>query len=409
MGDWIYYISYMKMSEIAKRVSRAQSFYDSEILDEALQRELEGVRAQKIEHYLLSQNQRFFNSLVIGTYGGDPQWTEVKLNDSAKNPIASGEFEGVLGFLTLTGQENLFAIDGQHRVEGIRVTMEHHPELGAEEVPIIIVRGIEKSDRTSDPIGFQRTRRLFSTLNRYAKPVSKKAIITLDEDDAMAIITRRLIEENPLFRGKKLSLSHSSSLPANDMRALTNINTLYEALNTYFITSPKSSWDEFKRFYPGEDKIDELYQSAVALWSTFCKYLDELREIRDSEPDEKVAAKYRRVDGGNILFRPIGLLLYIKIVRLLVDHEKLSLDEAVERVSKIPRDLSKVPWADLLWNTAGKRMLTDSVNRRAAEKMLFHAVGGKLEVLKTDTTQLCKDIAAIKGTEPNTVKLFQIS
>ncbi|MDR2720506.1 MAG: hypothetical protein LBC03_06875, partial [Nitrososphaerota archaeon] len=269
--------------------------------------------------------------------------------------------------------------------------------------------GIEKSERSADPTGFQRTRRLFSTLNRYAKPVSKKAIITLDEDDAMAIITRRLIEEKPLFQGKKLSLSHSSSLPVNDTRALTNINTLYEALNTYLITGQKSSWDEFKRFYPGEDKVDKLYQSAVTLWETFCKYFDELREIRDSEPDEEVAAKYRLADGGNILFRPIGLLLYIKIVRLLRNHEKLSLDEAVERVSKIPRDLTKAPWADLLWNTAGKRMLTDSVNRRAAEKMLFHAVGGKLDVLKTDTTQLCKDIAAIKGTEPNTVKLFQIS
>jgi DNA sulfur modification protein DndB len=79
MGDWIYYITYMKMGEIAKRVSRAQSFYSSKILEELLQRDLEGERARKIEQYLISQKQRFFNSLVIGTYGGDPQWNEVAL------------------------------------------------------------------------------------------------------------------------------------------------------------------------------------------------------------------------------------------------------------------------------------------------------------------------------------------
>ena len=145
------------------------------------------------------------------------------------------------------------------------------------------------------------------------------------------------------------------------------------------------------------------------MWEAFCKYFAELREIRDSKPSDEVAAKYRIVDGGNILFRPIGLLMYIKIVRLLMDHCRLSLDQAVEKVSEVPRELSADPWANLLWNIAGRRMLTGSVNRRAAEKMLFHAVGGNLDVLKSNVAQLHKDIAAIKQIDPKDVKLFQIS
>ena len=50
----------------------------------------------------------------------------------------------------------------------------------------------------------ERTRRLFTTLNRYAKPVKKSEIIALDEDDIIAIITRELVEKYPLFREKFL-------------------------------------------------------------------------------------------------------------------------------------------------------------------------------------------------------------
>ncbi len=412
MGDWIYYITYMKMEAIANRISRAQTLYDSKILEELLQRDLQGQRAIKIKEYLVSQPQRFFNSLVIGTCAGDPQWTEIKLEGPLDTGVsASEDFEGILGFLTFTGKEKLFAIDGQHRVEGIRITIKDHPELGHEEIPIIIVKGIEVSERLKDPSGFQRTRRLFSTLNRYAKPVSKKAIITLDEDDAIAIITRRLIEEYALFSDGKLSLSNSSSMSSmssSDKQALTNINTLYEALNTYLIEKPKSGWDQFKRFYPGEEKVNELYASSIALWDAFCKYFNELEEVCDSNPEDEIAVKYRHVDGGNIIFRPIGLLIYVKIVRLLIEHEKLSLEKAVERVSKIPRDLSNDPWNNIVWNIAGKRMLTGAVNRKAAEKVMYHAVGGNLSVLKSGVGQLHKDIAAIRQIEVKDVRLYQI-
>lgn len=58
--------------------------------------------------------------------------------------------------------------------------------------------------------GKTRTRRIFSTLNRYAKPVGKGDIIALDEDDIVAIITRDLLEEYPLFQNKKILVSQTT-------------------------------------------------------------------------------------------------------------------------------------------------------------------------------------------------------
>ncbi len=410
MGDWIYYITFMKMKDIAQRIERTQKFYSSKalqdlVLGERLQRDVLAGRAEKIEHYLVTQQQRFFNSLVIGTFGGDPQWNEVTLDQNIdSDPNLPENFEGIIGFLTLSGSEKLFAIDGQHRVEGIKAAVKNHSDLESEEVPVIIVRGVSLPDRTKDTMGYQRTRRLFTTLNRYAKPVSKMDIIILDEDDATAIITRQLMEEYPLFINK-ISVKASTSMSVNDKRNLTSINALYEALNIYLIDKPKSGWDEFKRFYPTEEKVQELYKRSIDLWETFCKYFTQLKEARDSEPEDKIAEKYRNRNGGNVLFRPIGLQLYVKVVRHLIDHEKLSLEQAVERVSKVPMELTADPWANLIWNSSNNRIMAAPANQIATEKLIFYSVGGNLANLNSSPAKLRKEIADIREKNEEDISL----
>ena len=82
--------------------------------------------------------------------------------------------------------------------------------------------GVSKEHREDDSEGYERTRRLFSTLNRYAKPVGKKDIIALDEDDSVAIVTRLLVEDHPLFVGK-ISLGQSKNIAKSDQESLTSI------------------------------------------------------------------------------------------------------------------------------------------------------------------------------------------
>ena len=124
----------------------------------------------------------------LGFYGGSPDWYEldIRTNHLFDAEALPRELDGVLGFLRLDGTETLFAIDGQHRVEGIKQALQENAELKREEVSIIFVA------HRNDPSGMERTRRLFTTLNRYAKPVSKSEIVALDEDDILAIITREI-------------------------------------------------------------------------------------------------------------------------------------------------------------------------------------------------------------------------
>jgi DNA sulfur modification protein DndB len=123
MGDWIYYSCLMDLETISERVYYADEVHKNKQLSDMIQRRLKGGRSVEIANYLKTQSERFFNSLVIATYGGQPNWyplSYVKSRDEANelSDLPEETIESV-GFLTLRGDEKLFALDGQHRLAGI--------------------------------------------------------------------------------------------------------------------------------------------------------------------------------------------------------------------------------------------------------------------------------------------------
>ena len=81
-----------------------------------------------------------------------------------------------------------------------------------------------------DDAGKKRTRRLFSTLNRYAKQVKRSHIIALNEDDIIAIVVRMLIVEHKLFRNAKIWLG-GKNLRRNDNDNFTSLEALYDSMD----------------------------------------------------------------------------------------------------------------------------------------------------------------------------------
>ena len=75
--------------------------------------------------------------------------------------------------------------------------------MASETISVILI-----GHSTSD-IGMKKSRRIFSTLNRYAKPVKLGDIIALDEDDIVAIATRDLLETHILFTGDRMKATNT--------------------------------------------------------------------------------------------------------------------------------------------------------------------------------------------------------
>jgi DNA sulfur modification protein DndB len=122
-------------------------------------------RAVEISKYLTTNEDRFFNSLVLAVYGGRPDWLGIGII-SADTPNASllsevsEEAKDSIGFLRLSGGEKLFAIDGQHRLAGIKQAIVSDDALINEFVPAILV------GHKNTPSGVRRTRCLFASLHR---------------------------------------------------------------------------------------------------------------------------------------------------------------------------------------------------------------------------------------------------
>jgi DNA sulfur modification protein DndB len=232
MGDWMYYVTLMPFKEVAKRISVADEIHKDKGLSRMIQRKVTS-RTKDIANYLKTQDQRFFNSLILGIYGGSPKWQEIDI-DKKTNGLNEQQLDYLnrtFGILTLDGEEKIFAIDGQHRSIAIRDAIQEDVSLSEEEIAVIFVAHKQSLD------GEIRTRRLFSTLNRYAKPVSISEIIALDEEDNCAIVTRNIVEYFELLKGK-IIFNQNRSINRQNNTAFTTIIVLYDLVKILLTNAP---------------------------------------------------------------------------------------------------------------------------------------------------------------------------
>lgn len=215
IGETPYYIANLTFQQISQLVKKVDSeLHSSTSLRDEIQRSLSN-NYIKIKQYILERKDHFFNSLVLAVYDGEPIWTEIRYE-------LENEWFYNVGVLLFNGEEKIFPVDGQHRVEGIKAALRENQDLSTETISVILIGHHNTIE------GMEKSRRIFSTLNRYAKPVRLGDIIALDEDDIVAITTRMQLEENSLFEGARIKSSNSKSIPTSDKIAFTTLMTLYD-------------------------------------------------------------------------------------------------------------------------------------------------------------------------------------
>ena len=265
----------------------------------------------------------------------------LQLEDSSKH---------IFGFMCLTGSEEIFAIDGQHRVEGIKKAISHRSSLVKDQQCVIFV-----AHRKTEQ-GRTRTRRLFSTLNKYAKPVSPGELVALSEDDTFAIVTRKLIDEYKHLNIGFVPLTKTANIPAKDIRCVTTVLALYDLIRT--ISLPPRSREKRKLEIgpPEKQRVEKIYDTTCDFWNLLRKFVPAIKKVTNSQPDEELARKYRTKKGGHILFRPVGMKAFGRATRILVDRGA-RLEDAVSLLSRTTLDLNTAPWPGVLWNTVAKTMI----------------------------------------------------
>ena len=402
MGDWIYYVTLLPFAEISLRIKKTEEIHSSKLLRNMIQRALTP-RSKNIAQYLASQPQRFFNAIVVGVYDGQPEWNQLSVQKSELfDPTAlSTRVAESLGILSLRGDEKLFAIDGQHRVEGIKEFSQGVGGAGLrqleDEVCAIFV------SHRNDLDGMQRTRRLFATLNRYAKPVSLTEIIALDEDDVVAVTCRDLLERHSLFKNGRVSLAKGKAISVNDRKSFTSLPSLYQTMDTYLEEGSRSSWSAFKTVRPSpEETVSKFVEKAHDFWTRLVVAIPELKLVERLDPAENLPERFRGPNGGDLLFRAIAPPM---IARCLRKAAKFGMKEDlfIKRLAKMPRSLNEVPWKGVLWD--GSNMTIGEKNQKVAEDLILWMVNCDPKETKIRGAELKKRLALLQNKEEDDFEL----
>ena len=374
MGTWDYYIVKMQMKDIVKEVGFASEIYSNKTLDEAIQRTLNEGRVKKeIVTYLGKRSDRFFSSIVVAALGGNPTYTPVEITDDPKFALLKTPgFDTAFGVLTFDGGQKYFALDGQHRLKAIKTLIEQ-TESGLPQIPenflneeVSVIMLVRQEARDAEFMTSYR--RIFSSLNRYAKPTDADTNIIMDEDDVIAILTRRLLTEHEFFSWEgKSDTNPKLKTKGKNLKSgepfFTTLQTLY-AMNEKLLTTSIRSHQrfaskEYKQFRPPEDELDELYIELELYWNAL---LNEVKILKKDPTKMRAhdaeSGNYENHDRptDNLLFWPIGQEMFADTVRTLLNRRlppdsQLNLTEiqtCVRVLSQIDWRLHSAPWRGLL-------------------------------------------------------------
>lgn len=253
-----------------------------------------------------------------------------------------------------------------YRVKGIIEALKDNRELEDEEVPVIFIA------HKNDDAGKRRTRKLFSTLNRRAKPVGDNYQIALDEDDIAAIVTREVVEEYELFQKERLLNAKKKQIPKTNVNAFTSLIALYHC-NEYLIKDKLGLSDTqfkgYKLYRPDEKVIEDMLSYVESFWTSFIDNITVIKEYLSE--DEKPALRYRNDKGGNLLFRPIGILEFVKAAVIISKRQNKPFGDVLKEMNKIQLELDSSAWRGVVWD--GKKII-NRANLNLVRLMIMNLV-----------------------------------
>jgi len=269
--------------------------------------------------------------------------------------MADNDEQGVLagvdrefGVLTFDGTHQFFALDGQHRLRAIKDAVKKQPELGAEDIGVIVVPHFDT------PEGKQLTRRLFTNINRNAVKTSKQEDIALDEDDGFAITTRRLLDEHEFIgidgivqvfskRGEEGELKLATRQVPVSQSAWTTIGVLYDLARDLGYDLDGSMHRLSER--ATDDVLEESYQIIARRLTQMLTACGDLttRYNRAASGKELRAPKGSEND-GHAFMRPVVQVAAVRAVRHAVQQGLLTWDEALAKLKSLDWKISSAPF-----------------------------------------------------------------
>ena len=386
-GSTEYFLTSMKAQELVGKVVIPSEMegWDNMTLEEREQRDINYTRViNQIVPYLAKDKDRFFGSVIVTARGLDPDASFEHISEIATKGIPKlYQNQTVnMGFLTIDGGVQLFPLDGQHRLKALEfaISGKSHkereianvrpdPSLAEEDVSVILI-----------PYDRVKSRKIFTKVNRYAKPTTTSQNLVTDDDDIIAVLSRDTANNQNLI-GARLVKYKNNTLSDKDMY-FTTLPTLAECneaiLNAHFpkkvdrtqITEPDTA-----KLYKG--KVDEVWKFLVEHIELFSDSLEDKDEGGDDRRKE--------IRQDYLLGKPVPQACLVKVfVRLTTAPTNFTYEQAANKLNSVDWLITAKCWDRLLISggkiqTKNRVLVTDVLCCQLGEKVDNEK---KTEVLK---------------------------
>lgn len=398
---------------------------DEESAEEMKQRAPDWSRQAELATYLIQENLRKFGTILAVI---SPPWIDDPNHENwgkdGRAIVSAADFEpmdseGSLGLLDLSGAA-VYALDGQHRVMGIRGIREllegglnvkskanqvkktipkdefltkvgkdvgdlHRiltEQINIEYIPAVLM-GETKEEAS------RRVRSVFVAINSYAKKTEKGENILLSENDGFAIVARHVAHNSLLKTNEGTSRVNwkTATLRASEEVQVTTLAALRNFVQIYNKYTKKFDWEPLFKgvlpLRPSADEIDELTECCDDFLKR-CRSLpvfkrvaagDDLRTIREFPEDGSGSSE------GHLLVRPIGIpILADAVGQALVDQ---ALDLTFSKLGKFDSEggfschRTDSIFYGLTYDPTSKKMRAQQGNQDLAARALkYLLVGG---------------------------------
>ena len=377
-GQIEYYVSYMHVNDIINQVKFPQDLeeWPNMSIDEKFQREINLRRVRKdIAPYFASDATRFSGALVLAIRNHERIEFESVKEFQKVQALYRTAAEG-MGFLTFSGKEQLVPLDGQHRIKALEYAtigadkegktipgIKANKNLGNDQVAVILIRFEPKT-----------ARRIFSKINRYAKPTGKADNLITDDDDSMAVITRMLLGEDGVIPVRLVRLKGNTL--SGSAHEFTTLSTFYEANKVLFNILCASG--EGTSSDMTADQIDAHYHELREEWEGLLSNVNWWKAaLKDPEADGD--GERQRIREDTLLGKPVGQLSLVGgyVLRLQQD-DKIDRKALFERINTINWSVSDKMWEGVLTNPNG-RVMSGRTTVTKASKFIAHLLGAAFD------------------------------
>lgn len=392
LGSTEYYVITMKAGEVVSNIRIPKDVEGWEDLDieQRYQREINDIRVKNlIAPYLANDKDRFFGSLLVTMQNSDGIIFEPLTDVATRLPVAYKTPASGAGFLTLTGGEIMFPIDGQHRLRALKYAIDGKDssgkdlpnfnassELAQEDVVIILFK-----------FDTETSRKIFTKVNKYAKPTTKAQNLITDDDDVIAVITRKVAND---VIGARMVNFRNNTLNNNSVE-FTTLAILYECVGSIL----DAIYGKIDKITRPDNRTEKLYfQSAKTEFTNLVENIDHFKTILthiDEEGDERRKELRTQI----LLAKPIAQLCLIKAfleIRYSIKTEDGRVPtntEIFDGLNSIDWSMENQVWQKILMN--GQRIMSGKGTINLATNFIIYFSGFMLKDKEADLLQQYKN------------------